>query len=233
MKALLGLVAPTSGTCRIFGKDSLRVDSRSEVGFLPENPYFHKHLTGAETLRFYGRLCGLRGRRLSDRVIELLDLVGLADAGDRRLSGYSKGMLQRIGLAQALVQEPRLVILDEPTAGVDPAGSRGIRDLILALRDRGITVFLCSHLLEQVQEVCDHVGILCGGRIVREGRLEELISIEDQTEIVIRDADAGLVGRISALVDDSSGASVVRIGRPRTTLERLFLEETVGKEEKR
>ncbi|MBM3863371.1 MAG: ABC transporter ATP-binding protein [Verrucomicrobia bacterium] len=230
MKALLGLMAPTSGSCRIFGKDSLKVDSRDEVGFLPENPYFHKHLTGVETLRFYGRLCGLRGRALDDRVVELLDLVGLTDAGGRRLAGYSKGMLQRIGLAQALVQEPRLVILDEPTAGVDPVGSRGIRDLILALRDRGITVFLCSHLLEQVQEVCDHVGILCGGRIVREGRLDDLISIEDQTEIVIRRAGADLVERITALVGESPGASIVRSGRPRTTLERLFLETTTGKE---
>ena len=164
MKALLGLVAPTSGHCAIFGKDSLKVDSRNEVGFLPENPYFYKHLSGAETLRFYGKLCGLAGRRSNDRVNELLALVDLEDARDRRLGGYSKGMLQRIGLAQALIQEPRLVILDEPTAGVDPVGSRQIRDLILKLRERGITVFLCSHLLEQVQEVCDHVGIIFQGQ---------------------------------------------------------------------
>ena len=122
MNALLGLVQPDAGVCRIFGNDSLKVDSRRDVGFLPENPYFYKHLSGAETLRFYGKLCGLRGAALEARVEELLHLVDLGGAGNRRLGGYSKGMLQRIGLAQALIQEPRLVILDEPTAGVDPIG---------------------------------------------------------------------------------------------------------------
>lgn len=226
MKALLGLVAPTAGTCAIFGKDSLKVDSRNDVGFLPENPYFYKHLSGAETLRFYGKLCGLKGRPLEDRVSELLALVDLEEARDRRIGGYSKGMLQRIGLAQALVQEPRLVILDEPTAGVDPIGSRQIRDLILTLRERGITVFLCSHLLEQVQEVCDHVGIIFRGKMVKEGRLEDLIAIEDQTEIILKDASPELISQITALVGSSAGASLVRTGKPRTTLERLFLRET-------
>jgi ABC-2 type transport system ATP-binding protein len=225
MKALLGLVAPSSGHCAIFGRDSLKVDSRNDVGFLPENPYFYKHLTGVETLRFYGKLCGLGGRKLDDRVSELLALVDLENARDRRVGGYSKGMLQRIGLAQALVQEPRLVILDEPTAGVDPVGSRQIRDLILKLRERGITVFLCSHLLEQVQEVCDHVGIIFRGKMIREGRLEDLIAIEDQTEIVLKDCDPELLAKIEALVGQSGNASFVRSGKPRTTLERLFLRE--------
>lgn len=225
MKALLGLVAPSAGQCSIFGRDSMKVDSRDEVGFLPENPYFYKHLSGAETLRFYGKLCGLGGRELEDRVSELLALVDLEGARDRRLGGYSKGMLQRIGLAQALVQEPRLVILDEPTAGVDPLGSRQIRDLILKLRDQGITVFLCSHLLEQVQEVCDRVGIIFRGKMVREGKLEDLIAIEDQSEIVLQDASPELLNQISALVESTPGASVVRSGKPRTTLERLFLRE--------
>jgi ABC-2 type transport system ATP-binding protein len=225
MKALLGLVAPSAGQCSIFGRDSMKVDSRDEVGFLPENPYFYKHLSGAETLRFYGKLCGLGGRELEDRVTELLTLVDLEGARDRRLGGYSKGMLQRIGLAQALVQEPRLVILDEPTAGVDPLGSRQIRDLILKLRDQGITVFLCSHLLEQVQEVCDRVGIIFRGKLVREGKLEDLIAIEDQSEIVLRDASPELLHQIRALVESTPGASVVRTGKPRTTLERLFLRE--------
>ncbi len=226
MKALLGLVAPTAGQCAIFGKDSLKVDSRNDVGFLPENPYFYKHLSGAETLRFYGKLCGLKGKVLQDRVGELLALVDLEGARDRRLGGYSKGMLQRIGLAQALVQEPRLVILDEPTAGVDPIGSRQIRDLIFKLRERGITVFLCSHLLEQVQEVCDHVGIIFKGRMVKEGRLEDLIAIEDQTEIVLKDASPELISQITALVGATTGTSLVRTGKPRGTLERLFLRET-------
>ncbi len=226
MKALLGLVAPSSGTCSIFGKDSLKVDSRNDVGFLPENPYFYKHLTGAETLRFYGKLCNLRGKMLEDRVTELLELVDLTNARDRRLGGYSKGMLQRIGLAQAMVQDPRLLILDEPTAGVDPIGSRQIRDLILTLRDRGITVFLCSHLLEQVQEVCDHVGIIFQGKMVKEGRLEDLIAIEDQTEIVMKNASAELIEKIRAMIEQTDSATLLRMGKPRTTLERLFLRET-------
>lgn len=226
MKALLGLVAPSSGDCAIFGKDSLKVDSRNEVGFLPENPYFYKHLSGKETLEFYGKLCGIRGATLKDRVAELLDLVGLADASHRRIGGYSKGMLQRIGLAQALIQKPRLVILDEPTAGVDPIGSREIRDLIFKLREQGITVFLCSHLLEQVQEVCDHVGIIFRGKMVKEGRLEDLIAIEDQTELIVKDADPALIAEIEALIARDAKAELIRSGKPRTTLERLFLRET-------
>lgn len=125
MKALLGLVRPTEGSCSIFGRSSLAPDSKEEVGFLPENPYFYKFLTGAETVSFYGRLCGLSGKSLKAKVRELLELVGLADAADRRLGGYSKGMLQRIGMAQALVQSPRLLVLDEPTARRGSSGVEG------------------------------------------------------------------------------------------------------------
>lgn len=225
MKVLLGLLHATAGKCSIFGRDSSQVDSRKDVGFLPENPYFYKHLTAAETLEFYGRICGLTRAERRDQIGRLLKLVDLEHARNRRLAGYSKGMLQRIGLAQALVQNPRLVVLDEPTAGVDPAGSRGIRDLILELKERGISIILSSHLLEQVQEVCDRVGIIYKGRLVREGRLEELISIENQTEIILRNAGPELLAQVRALAAEQS-AEVVSIGRPRTTLERLFLEET-------
>ena len=230
MKALLGLVTPSAGICSIFGRDSTKVGSRQEVGFLPENPYFYKHLSGEETIRFYGKLCGMRGAALRERTLELLKLVGLEDAGKRRLGGYSKGMLQRIGLAQALVQDPRLLILDEPTAGVDPIGSRQIRDLIFKLKDRGFTVFLCSHLLEQVQEVCDRVGIIHKGSLVKEGRLADLIAIEDQTEIVLRNATPELLKRIHALAANEEGVELVRSGNPRTTLERLFLRETIQRD---
>ena len=227
MKALLGLVASTSGECAIFGKDSLKERTpATRSDFLPENPYFYKHLSGEETLRFYGKLCGIKGARLKGRVKELLDLVDLKGAAHRRIGGYSKGMLQRIGLAQALIQEPRLVILDEPTAGVDPVGSREIRDLIFKLRERGITVFLCSHLLEQVQEVCDHVGIIFRGKMIKEGRLEDLIAIEDQTELVMKDASPELIAEIEALIARDGTAQHIRTGKPRTTLERLFLRET-------
>ncbi len=231
LKILLGLVTPTSGTAEVFGHDSRDFAARSEVGFLPENPYFYKFLTGAETLRFYGRLCGLRGAPLKARIEELLTLVGLEDARNRRVGGYSKGMLQRIGLAQAIIQDPRLVVLDEPTAGVDPSGSRQIRDLILGLKARGMTVLLTSHLLEQVQEVCDRVGIMARGRLLREGKLEDLVSVDNQTQFVVQDAPPELAAQIEALVAKNGGA-LVETRRPQRTLERVFLEVTRAGESK-
>lgn len=228
MKVVLGLMAPSKGEAKVFGLDSGDIRARNEIGFLPENPYFYKHLSGAETLRFYGRLCGMRGGALERRVAELLKLVDLEGAASRRLGGYSKGMLQRIGLAQALVQNPRLVILDEPTAGVDPIGSRQIRDLILRLRDEGYTVFLCSHLLEQVQEVCDRVGILFRGRMRREGSLDELVAVESQTTLTLEGASPGLLLRIRELVAAEEGSRVVAEGHPRTSLEQLFVRISEG-----
>ena len=225
MKIVLGLMRATRGSTRIFGHNSGTAASRQDVGFLPENPYFYKHLSGEETLRFYGKLCGLGGRELKDRIGEMLKMVDLENARTRRLGGYSKGMLQRIGLAQAMIQRPRLVILDEPTAGVDPVGSRQIRDLIFQLKADGISVFLCSHLLEQVQEVCDRVGIIFNGRMRREGNLDDLIAIEDQNEIVLQGASAETIAKLTQLAEQESGTKVLRTGRPRTTLERLFLDE--------
>jgi ABC-2 type transport system ATP-binding protein len=230
LKIILGLVSPTRGCTEIFGQDSRLVQSRDAVGFLPENPYFQKFLTGKETLRFFGRLCGLRGAKLRNRVNELLDLVGLNKARNRRLGTYSKGMLQRIGLAQALVHDPRLVVLDEPTAGVDPAGSRDICDLIFDLKRRGITVLLSSHLLAQAQEICDRIGILADGVLVREGRLQELIAIENQTEFVIADASDELVREIESVVNRSM-AKLIERRKSTTTLERLFLEATARNDE--
>ena len=225
LKIILGLVSPTRGKTEIFGRDSNLVASREAVGFLPESPYFYKYLTGAETLCFYGKLCGLRGARLRGRVEELLELVGLTSARDRRLGGYSKGMLQRIGLAQALVQEPKLVILDEPSAGVDPAGAREIRDLILDLKRRGITILLSSHLLGQVQEICDRVGILANGVLVREGALPDLLAVENQTGVVFENASPKLLREIETLAA-KSGARLIEQSRSRTSLERLFLDAT-------
>jgi ABC-2 type transport system ATP-binding protein len=227
LKIILGLVSPTRGHTEIFGRDSRFVESREAVGFLPENPYFYKYLSGAETLRFFGRLCGMSGATLKSRVNELLDLVGLNKARDRRLGTYSKGMLQRIGLAQALIHDPWLVVLDEPTAGVDPAGSREIRDLIMNLKRRGITVLLSSHLLAQAQEICDRIGILADGVMVREGRLQELIAIENQTELVVADASEDLMQEIESLISRSN-AKLLERRKSTTTLERLFLESTGG-----
>ncbi|HTD00909.1 MAG TPA: ABC transporter ATP-binding protein [Chthoniobacterales bacterium] len=225
LKIILGLAWPTRGRTEIFGRDSSLVESRQAVGFLPENPYFYKFLTGEETLRFFGKLCRVNGSRLKSRVRELLELVGLTNARDQRLSTYSKGMLQRIGLAQALINEPKLVVLDEPTAGVDPAGSRDIRNLIVDLKQRGITVLLSSHLLTQVQEICDRVGILARGVLVREGRLEELIAIENRSELVLENASEALVNEIEKLAANSNARLIDR-RKSTTTLERLFLEAT-------
>jgi ABC-2 type transport system ATP-binding protein len=227
MKALLGLLAPTIGSCSVFGIDSQQVAARQAVGFLPENPYFYKHLTGLETMLFFGRLTGLHGEKLRRHALELLELAGLTDAAQRRLGGYSKGMLQRIGLAQALLNEPKLLVLDEPTAGVDPAGSRRIRDLILDCKRRGITVLVTSHLLEQMQEVCDRVGIMSQGRMVKEGAVQALISLEDQTELLLKDAPAAAIEDVRQLLASKyPGAAILRADKPRTTLERLFLDVT-------
>jgi ABC-2 type transport system ATP-binding protein len=230
LKIILGLVSPTQGRTEIFGRDSRAVQSRVAVGFLPENPYFYKYLTGEETLRFFGRLCGLHGSTLKERIDEMLALVGLTEARDRRLGTYSKGMLQRIGLAQALIHEPRLVVLDEPTAGVDPVGSREICELILDLKRRGITVLLSSHLLAQAQEICDRVGILARGVLVREGRLAELIAIDNRVELVLENAPPLLIQEIEA-VAAKANAKVVECRPSTTTLERLFLEATKDREE--
>ena len=243
LKVLLGLATPTHGKTMIFGVDSRDYRSHRSVGFLPENPYFYKFLTAEETLQFYGRICGLRGGKLTARIAELLSLVGLEGARHRRVAPfdrarpegegarhrrvaeYSKGMLQRIGLAQALIQDPQLIVLDEPTAGVDPAGSHQIRDLILELKKRGKTVLLTSHLLEQAQEVCDRVGIMSRGSMISEGRVAELVTIEDQMEYLIQDAPADLTEKIAALAS-VSGAKLLEARRPKLTLERVFLEAT-------
>ena len=219
MKLLVGLLEPDAGSCRVFGLPAHAPANRREIGFLPENPYFYKFLTGEETVRFYGRLCGLRGAALRVRTRELLELVGLADARDRRLSGYSKGMLQRIGLAQALVQNPRLLVLDEPTAGVDPIGSRTIRDIILQIKEQGVTVFLCSHLLEQVQEICDRVGVLYQGCLIAEGSVDELTRDEHSCEITLRNPSPELLQQIRELAGDAWQGS-----RPtRNSLETVFI----------
>ncbi len=225
LKILLGLVTPNQGRAMIFGQDSRDYHSRRDVGFLPENPYFYKFLTAAETLRFYGKVCGMGGAILNKRIDELIHLVGLEEARDRRIGGFSKGMLQRIGLAQALIQDPRLVVLDEPTAGVDPAGSHQIRDLILDLKKRGKTVLLTSHLLEQVQEICDRVGIMARGEMIREGALADLVSVKNQTEFVIENATPEIRSQIEHLLQNSP-AKLLSTRQPQRSLESVFLELT-------
>ena len=174
IKLILGLQEPTAGQCRVFGLPSSQVEARRSIGYLPESPYFYCYLTGRELVKFYGRMSGLEGARLSARVEEVIAWTGLADAAERRVETYSKGMLQLIGLALVLVHEPELIILDEPTAGLDPAGVDAVNTLILNLKDEGKTVLITTHLTDQIQEVCDRIAVLDRGRLIMECAVSEL-----------------------------------------------------------
>lgn len=185
LKALLGLLAPTVGECSLNGIPSSDPAAHRTVGFLPEAPYYQRFLSGRELLRFHARLCGVARAERETRIGELLDWVGLTAAADRRVGIYSKGMLQRIGLAQALVHDPQVLILDEPTAGVDPVGAAEFAARILALKAKGKTVLICSHLLPQIEEICDRVAILHRGRLLAEGPLEELVGQGERQSLVV------------------------------------------------
>jgi ABC-2 type transport system ATP-binding protein len=182
MHVLLGFIEATAGAARLFDEDVRHVIARRRIGYLPEHPDTYRFLTGRELLLMAGRLFGLSRAARNVRAAELLALVGLETAADRRLATYSRGMLQRIGLAQALVNDPDLVILDEPASGFDPLGRIRIREIIVALRDRGKTVFFSSHELSEVERVCDRVGILAAGRLVAEGRMAELVKAGESLE---------------------------------------------------
>jgi ABC-2 type transport system ATP-binding protein len=227
LKLLLGLVAPTAGNAWIFDTPCNRVEARRAVGYLPENPNFYRYLSGAETLEFFGKLCGLRGPRLHERIDELLIWVGLDDVRNRPLAAYSKGMLQRIGLAQALIHDPDVVLLDEPTAGVDPIGARDIRELILRLKNAGKTVLLSSHLLAQVQDVCDRIGILNLGTLILEGAVAELVRDQKKTSITVQNLSDDARKKIEAAVA-AAGARVLSVEHPQTTLEELFIEAVLN-----
>ena len=233
IKLLLGLIAPNEGEAHVFGLPPESIEARRRVGFLPENPYFYGFLTGDETLRFYGQLCGLSGAKLEARIEELIDLVGLQNGRERPLRSYSKGMLQRIGLAQALIHDPDLLFLDEPTAGVDPQGSAQIRDLILRLKKMGKTVIFSSHLLEQVQEVADRVAIFSLGRKVLEGSLDDLL-VEKQATLVNLPGELDTKRREQlqrVLAQAGFSGADIGFSRPRLSLEQLYL-RTVQAERK-
>lgn len=175
LKLLMRLIFPTSGTARILGHDIADVSMHSQIGYLPENPYFYDYLTAIEFLHFCGEICGIPKAVREQRARELLTRVGLKeDRWKTQLRKFSKGMLQRVGLAQALINDPQIVFLDEPMSGLDPIGRREVRDLIASLRDDGKTVFMCSHILSDIEVLCDRVAILKGGRLAQVGALDEL-----------------------------------------------------------
>lgn len=187
MKMMMGLVTPDAGSVEMFGASAHDVRSRTRLGYLPEGPYFYEHLKPQELLKFYGQLFGLGGKELERRGDELLELVGLSHAKDRPIRKFSKGMRQRVGIAQALINDPELVILDEPQTGLDPTGRKEVRDLIAHLRDDGKTIMFSSHILPDVEAVCDRVIVMSQGRVVDEGALSDLTG--DQIsgwEVVVR-----------------------------------------------
>lgn len=207
IKLLCSLIRPTSGTALIFGHEARKKDARRRIGYLPENPYFYEYLTPRETLDFYGRLHGLDHRARAAEWRKLSELLNLGSIANQRVRGFSKGMRQRLGFAVALVGDPDVLILDEPMSGLDPQGRRAIRELILRMRDEKKTIFFSSHVLGDVQQICDRVAILVRGRLKREGRIDQLLTekimlvevvaagLDDQTASAI--AHSALTSRVS------------------------------------
>jgi len=224
LKLLLGLLFPTEGEVKILGKSAADVSKNERIGYLPEESYLYRFLNAYETLDFYGRLFDMTSAERKERSEKLLDLVKLAPQARRRqLKEYSKGMTRRIGVAQALINDPDLVMLDEPTSGLDPLGNRDMKDLILDLKKQGKTVLMCSHLLGDVQDVCDRIAILYGGELKVMGRVDELLKAQDQTQINTSKLSEAAVKEIQDVLN-RHGASDVNIDQPKSTLEELFLQ---------
>jgi len=224
VKLLLGLLFPTSGRAAVFGRDPRNIKTKDRIGYMPEESYLYRYLNAEETLNFYGRLFNLPRAERRHRVNLLLDMVGLARQRKRPIVEYSKGMARRIGLAQALINDPDLVFLDEPTTGLDPIGTREIKDLILELRRRGKTVFLCSHLLADVEDVCDRIAVLYGGRVRRLGSVDKLLTVRAMTQITSEKLNPETLNRIRGVIRELEGESKeVTIGAPRDRLENFFL----------
>jgi ABC-2 type transport system ATP-binding protein len=223
IKLLLGLIFPTQGTAHVLGQPAGSTTINEKIGFLPEESYLYKFLNGEETLEFYGRLFRIPRKTLKRRVPELLDIVGLdAKSRKRKLREYSKGMARRIGLAQALINNPDLILLDEPTTGLDPIGTREMKDLILSLKAQGKTVLLCSHLLADVQDVCDRITILFGGKMMELGHVKDLLQVKDVTQIQAKGLSDGQAEEVRQFIN-RMGATDATITHPTTTLEDLFI----------
>jgi ABC-2 type transport system ATP-binding protein len=218
IKILTGLVSATAGEARIFGRPVADRLARARVGYLPEHFRFHDWLTGSDLLDFHGRLSDLSAAERRERIPEVLRLVGLTGRGDERVRGYSKGMQQRLGLAQAILHRPDLVLLDEPSSALDPVGRREVRDLIRHLRAEGVTIFLNSHLLGEVEMVCDRVAIVDKGRVVRSGSLAEVVGGAPEVRLTVDRTDAGLLaalgqhGEVLNVEPTDSGHTAIVLG---------------------
>ena len=223
LKLLLGLIFPTSGEALVFGRDATDVSKNERIGYLPEESYLYKFLDAEETLDFYGRLFDMPPEERKRRADMLIEMVGLGRDKKRQLKEYSKGMTRRIGVAQALINDPELVMLDEPTSGLDPIGTREMKDLIIDLKNRGKTVIMCSHLLADVEDVCDRIAVLHQGELKELGRVEDLLRVTDVTQIRATGLSDAAREEIRAVLE-RHGSTDAEIGNPRTTLEDLFLD---------
>ncbi len=222
MKLLLGLLFPTEGEISILGKPATDVSKNERIGYLPEESYLYRFLNAEETLDFYGRLFRLPADVRKQRTNELLELVKVSHARKRQLKEYSKGMTRRIGLAQALINDPELILLDEPTSGLDPLGNRDMKDLILKLKEQGKTIVMCSHLLADVQDVCDRIAILYGGELKVMGRVDELVKEQDATQIRSSKLSEAAASEVLDVLK-KHGVTDVQIDQPTSSLEDLFL----------
>lgn len=222
IKMLLGLLYPTSGAARVFGRPPTDTAIKARIGFMPEESYLYRFLNARETLDYYGRLFKLDRFERRRRTEQLIEMIGLKRAANRPVGTYSKGMARRIGLAQALVNDPDFLILDEPTTGLDPIGTRQIKDVIRILGERGKTVLLCSHLLADVEDVCDRVAIMYGGKLQAVGTVRDLLAHKNETQITSRRLDAATLARVREIIGQSGG-EVIGVQEPTDRLEELFL----------
>ncbi|MDX1966229.1 MAG: ABC transporter ATP-binding protein [Planctomycetaceae bacterium] len=221
LKLLLGLLFPTEGEIRIMGEPASNVSKNERIGYLPEESYLYRFLNAEETLDFYGRLFDMPASVRKERTEKLLEQVKITHARKRQLKEYSKGMTRRIGLAQALINNPDLVLLDEPTSGLDPLGNRDMKDLILDLKAQGKTILMCSHLLADVQDVCDRIAILYGGELKVLGRVDELLKSQNQTQFVSSQLTPAAIAEVEEVLK-KHGAQY-QVDHPNASLEELFL----------
>ncbi len=224
VKMLLGLLYPTGGILSVMGRSPRAVETKREIGYLPEESYLYKYLTAEETLDFFGSLFNLSAADRKVRIDQLLDMVGMAHARRRRVGEFSKGMARRIGLAQAMINDPAFLILDEPTSGLDPLGCKEVKDLILTLKKRGKTVLITSHLLSDIEDICDRVIILYGGKVRATGDLDQLLTVTDENRIVTPSLPKPAMEKLVALLRENLDGEEFRIDHPRRSLEEFFLD---------